>query len=89
MTDPAPRAWVDRYLALLGEPAAQPSVPALSALIRAQFRAVTFENVTSLLRRAANPDGPVPPLDPDALLANWEAGRAAASATRSRPCSTA
>jgi N-hydroxyarylamine O-acetyltransferase len=75
MTDPAPRAWVDRYLALLGEPTAAPSLPALSALIRAQFRAVTFENVTSLMRRAANPEGPVPPLDPDMLLANWEAGR--------------
>jgi arylamine N-acetyltransferase len=75
MVDPAPQAWVDRYLNLLGEPAAPPSFPALSALIRAQFRAVTFENVTSLMRRAANPEGPVPPLDPDGLLANWEAGR--------------
>jgi N-hydroxyarylamine O-acetyltransferase len=75
MTDPAPQQWVDRYLTLLGEPAAAPSLPALSALVRAQFRAVTFENVTSLLRRAAHPDGPVPPLDPDLLLANWEAGR--------------
>src|SRR4029079_15935390 len=37
--------------------------------------AVTFENVTSLLRRAATPDGPVPSLDPEALLANWEAER--------------
>jgi N-hydroxyarylamine O-acetyltransferase len=75
MTDPAPRAWVDRYLSLLDEPAAAPSLSALSTLIRAQFRAVTFENVTSALRRAANPEGPVPPLDPDQLLANWEAGR--------------
>ena len=75
MTDPAPRHWIDRYLALLGEPATEPSLPALSALIRLQFRAVAFENVTSLLRRAANPEGPVPPLDPESLLANWEAGR--------------
>ena len=75
MTDPAPKQWVDRYLTLLGEPAAEPSLPAISALIRAQFRTVTFENVTSLLRRAATPDGPVPPLDPEALLANWEAER--------------
>ena len=75
MTDPTPQQWVDRYLALLGEPTAAPSLPFLSALIRAQFRAVTFENVTSLLRRAATPDGPVPSLDPEALLANWEAER--------------
>ena len=75
MTDPAPPQWVDRYLTLLGEPAAEPSLLALTNLIRSQFRTVTFENVTSLLRRAANPQGPVPPLDPDTLLANWEAGR--------------
>jgi N-hydroxyarylamine O-acetyltransferase len=75
MTDPAPPQWVDRYLTLLGEPAAEPSLLALTNLIRSQFRTVTFENVTSLLRRAASPQGPVPPLDPETLLANWEAGR--------------
>src|SRR4029079_15571152 len=40
--------------------------------------AVTFENVTSLLRRAATPDGTVPSLDPEALLANWESDRCGA-----------
>lgn len=68
-------AWIRRYLALLAVDPAKPSLPALRTLIRAQFRAVTFENVTSLLRRAATPDGPVPPIDPEVLLANWESGR--------------
>ena len=70
-----PAGWVARYLALLGADPVAPSLTALSALIRAQFRATTFENVTSLLRRAATPDGPVPPIDPEELLANWENGR--------------
>jgi N-hydroxyarylamine O-acetyltransferase len=71
----ASREWVDRYLALLGVTHPEPSLDALTVLIRAQFRAVPFENVTSLLRRLAHPDRPVPPVDPEALLASWEAGR--------------
>jgi arylamine N-acetyltransferase len=71
----APREWVDRYLALLGVGHPKPSLDALTSLIRAQFRAVPFENVTSLLRRIAHPDAPVPPVDPESLLASWEAGR--------------
>jgi arylamine N-acetyltransferase len=71
----APREWVDRYLAVLGVAHQEPSLEALTSLIRAQFRAVPFENVTSLLRRIAHPDQPVPPVDPESLLANWEAGR--------------
>ena len=70
----APRDWVERYLALLDIDRAEPSLTNLTALVRAQFRAVPFENVTSLLRRLAHPDGPVPPVDTDALLASWEAG---------------
>ena len=71
----APREWVDRYLSLLRVEHPEPSHAALTALIRAQFRAVPFENVTSLLRRLAHPDAPVPPVDPEALLTNWAAGR--------------
>jgi N-hydroxyarylamine O-acetyltransferase len=67
--------WMYRYLTLLAVDRAAPSLPALANLIRAQFRTVPFENVTSLLRRVAHLDGPVPPLDPEALLVNWERGR--------------
>src|SRR5687768_15086791 len=71
----APRAWVRRYLAVLGADHDAPALPALTALTRAHLRAVAFENVTSLLRRRARPEGPVPPPDPEALLGNWERGR--------------
>jgi arylamine N-acetyltransferase len=67
--------WVRRYLNLLGVARAEPSRAALSALTSAHVRAVAFENVTALLRRAAHPVGPVPALDFDTLLRNWEAGR--------------
>ncbi len=71
----APRDWVERYLVLLGVDRARPSLAHLTGLVRAQFRAVPFENVTSLLRRVAHLDGPVPPVDLDAMLATWEQGR--------------
>ena len=67
--------WVQRYLNLIGVERAEPSRAALSALTGAHVRAVTFENVTALLRRAAHPVGPVPALDFDTLLRNWETGR--------------
>lgn len=67
--------WVARYLALLGLELEPPSLPALSAITRAHLRAVAFENITSHQRRGAAPDGPVPPIDLDRLLANWEARR--------------
>jgi N-hydroxyarylamine O-acetyltransferase len=69
--DPS-RAWVDRYLAVLGVERAEPSLDALTAITRAHLREIHFENLTSLLRSAAHPGAPVPPLDPEELLANWE-----------------
>ncbi|HEU0236302.1 MAG TPA: arylamine N-acetyltransferase [Candidatus Limnocylindrales bacterium] len=65
-------AWADRYLALLGQPRSAPSRAALDALVRAH-RSITFECVSSLIRRHAAGDGPVPPLDLEALLATWTA----------------
>jgi arylamine N-acetyltransferase len=67
--------WVRRYLTVLGVEKRPPSLDALAELIRAHVHAVTFENITSLQRRASRPDGPVPPLDPEVLLANWEQRR--------------
>jgi arylamine N-acetyltransferase len=74
-TDHISPAWVRRYLKLLGVEPKPPSRAALSELLRANFQVATFENVTSLRRRLAHPNQPVPPLDFDALLANWEARR--------------
>ena len=71
----ATAAWIDRYMTFLGVERAALSLDALSELTRAQLRAVTFENVTSLLRRAGTPTGPVPDLEFDALLRNWEEAR--------------
>lgn len=67
--------WVSRYLALLNQPRKAPSRDALTDLIRANFGVVVFENVTSLQRRLAHPDRPVPAIDAEMLLANWEARR--------------
>lgn len=64
--------WAHRYLTLLGVEPAPPSLGHLAELTRAQLLTVLFENVTSLQRRAAHPVGPVPPVDLDVLLANWE-----------------
>jgi N-hydroxyarylamine O-acetyltransferase len=74
-TTDADAGWVQRYLEVLGVERAAPSRAALAALTRAHVNAIAFENVTSLLRRAAHPVGPVPALDHEALLRNWEAGR--------------
>src|SRR4051812_14433872 len=66
-------AWVDRYLRLLGSEREAPGIDALGRLIRAHIAAVPFENVRSILRRRDHPgDGPVPPLDPEAMLDAWE-----------------
>ena len=74
-TAPTPivtEAWADRYLALLGLPRPAPDRANLDAIIRAH-RAIAFENVSSLIRRHAAGDAPVPPLDLDAVLDTWEA----------------
>lgn len=65
--------WVRRYLALLRVEHAAPGLDALARLVRAQVLTVPFENTAALFRRAAAGTGPVPPLDPEALLASWEA----------------
>jgi arylamine N-acetyltransferase len=50
-----------------------PSRPALDAIVRAH-RSITFECVSSLVRRHdAGLEGPVPPLEPEQVLASWEA----------------
>jgi N-hydroxyarylamine O-acetyltransferase len=67
--------WVERYLALLGLEVAEPSAAGLGAITRAHLARVPFENVTSILRRRAAGEGPVPPLDVEMQLAGWEQGR--------------
>jgi arylamine N-acetyltransferase len=65
--------WVERYLGLLGVDREAPGVGALGRLIRAHIAAVPFENVASILRRRDHPgNGPVPPIDPEAMLNAWE-----------------
>ena len=61
-----------RYLALLGVELRGPDRSALAELTRAQVLSVPFENVTSLLRRRTHPGQPVPPVDPEEILARWE-----------------
>jgi arylamine N-acetyltransferase len=68
-------SWVQRYLDFLGVEREPPALEALSRLTRAHLLRVPFESVTSVLRRAHNPVGPVPPLDADVLLDAWIAGR--------------
>ena len=63
--------WRERYLASLGMTGVageRPSLEALARLVRAQGETGVFENVTAILRRARAGDGPVPPVDLDALL---------------------
>jgi arylamine N-acetyltransferase len=66
--------WLHRYLALLDLEPEQPSIQALARLTRSHLLRVPFENVTSLLRRAAQPEGPVPALDHASVLDAWERG---------------
>jgi arylamine N-acetyltransferase len=67
--------WADRYLAFLGVQRGEPGRRELARIGTAQHSLVPFENVTSLLRRLASPEGPVPEIDTDALLGAWEEGR--------------
>jgi N-hydroxyarylamine O-acetyltransferase len=66
--------WTRRYLALLGVEHPAPSLEALTLLTSAHVERVLFSSVTSLFRRRDHPTGPVPPLDPMALLDTWERG---------------
>lgn len=54
---------------------APPGQDGLRRLVRAQVEGVPFENSNSLLRRRDAGVGPVRPIDPEALLASWEARR--------------
>jgi len=56
-SDASTAAWTERYLNFLGLEREAPSHDALGRILRAH-RTVTFENITSILRRAAHPDGP-------------------------------
>lgn len=69
-------AWADRYLTLLGLTREAPGIEALGRLARAQILTVPFENSHALLRRRAAGEGPVAPVDLEAVLASWEARRA-------------
>jgi len=71
---PVDGAWLARYLSLLGVEREPPGREALARLVRAQGELQVFENVTAILRRARVPQGPVPAVDPDALLAAFAAG---------------
>src|SRR3954447_26799683 len=71
-SSPQDRDWTARYLALLGVEHPAPSLEALTRLVRAHVLAVPFENVTSHLRRRANPEGLAPAPDPVVLLDAWE-----------------
>jgi arylamine N-acetyltransferase len=76
VSEPAlPAASVARYLAFLGLEPEPPSRDALARLVRAQIERTVFENVTAILRRAATPEGPVPAVDPVALVGAWCEGR--------------
>jgi arylamine N-acetyltransferase len=68
--------WVGRYLSLIGVEQEAPGLDGLGRLVRAHAHMVPFENSASLLRRHEAGAGPVPPLDPETLLASWEARRA-------------
>lgn len=65
--------WVERYLTLLGLERETPSKAALDAIVRAH-RSITFECVSSLIRRDATGSGPVAALDLDDLLVAWTTG---------------
>jgi N-hydroxyarylamine O-acetyltransferase len=69
------RTWVDRYLSLLRIERPAPGLDGLRRLVRAHVQAIPFENSPSLLRRHAAGTGPVPTIDPEALLAAWEERR--------------
>jgi arylamine N-acetyltransferase len=63
---------VQAYLNFLNLDGPPPvTLDGLTRLTRAQMRSVPFENISSILRRAEYPQGPVPGVDTDAQLAAW------------------
>jgi arylamine N-acetyltransferase len=72
MVERRPVAWSDRYLSLLGLTRGTPDRATLDVIIRAH-RAITFENVSSLIRRHAAGSGLVPALDLDEVMDRWAA----------------
>jgi N-hydroxyarylamine O-acetyltransferase len=73
MTDSPNHAddWVANYLALLGLEREQPGLDYLRRLTRAHLMRVPFENITSILRRAAAGTADVPPVDRASELDAW------------------
>jgi len=63
--------WVDGYLEVIGGQAEAPSNDVLARLMRQQLTTIRFENITSILRRNAHRNEPVPAPDPDAMLDAW------------------
>ena len=60
-----------RYLELLGVECREPDLRLLAQLTRAHTLGILFENISSILRREANPSGRVPGLDFEAILDGW------------------
>ncbi len=67
--------WLERYLALLGARREPPTLDFLRRLTRAHVSRVPFENISSILRRAAAGSAPVPPLQYDSELDAWQQRR--------------
>jgi arylamine N-acetyltransferase len=63
--------WLADYLDLLGLEREPPTLDYLKRLTRAHVERVPFENITSILRRAAAGSADVPPLDRDLELQAW------------------
>jgi arylamine N-acetyltransferase len=63
--------WLADYLDLLGLEREPPTLDYLKRLTRAHVERVPFENITSILRRAAAGSADVPPLDRDLELHAW------------------
>lgn len=66
-------AWRREYLEVLGLTSEPPSLDYLRKLTRAHVLQIPFENISSILRRAAVKDGPVPALDRQTALRAWAA----------------
>jgi len=67
--------WLDSYLALLSAEREPPTLDYVSRLTRAHLTRVPFENITSILRRAAAGALPVPPVELGSELDAWQQRR--------------